>query len=459
VIDFNPSGMMSISNETNKQPIVIDFFSFGLKNDESINNSIYRFELEETLDNSSIFEGTFEYAVTNQLNTLDPNFIQTIKTIGDEIKIIVTNRLIDEKGIAISYSDLDEVGVITTTSSKSDILTNSGVVSTSSSSFRFGQPVTFTLKDPDLNLKNDLIDIYYVINDPNSSNVDTVGKDGNILLEILIKDVRYKRCTINGVEYGGLADTGFTLVETGPSTGVFTGVFKMPSQICNKTGTKLISTAGGSLDAKYHDSRDESGNPNIFTMSRNKLTSSFSTQPTLSSTTISKPLSGNTGEIILSGSIANHKRGMPLTITLTAPDGKIQNFGASLTNSGGYKTAFTINENSILGTYKIKLLHAGFDVGTVSFTVLTPDIPPWVKSDAKSWSSSTISDSEFVDSIEHLVEQGIISISPSDRSPTSDRMIPSWVKNNAKWWGNDQISDQDFIKSMQFLIKKGIIRV
>jgi len=349
--------------------------------------------------------------------------------------------------------------VITTTSSKSDILTNSGVVSTSSSSFRFGQPVTFTLKDPDLNLKNDLIDIYYVINDPNSSNVDTVGKDGNILLEILIKDVRYKRCTINGVEYGGLADTGFTLVETGPSTGVFTGVFKMPSQICNKTGTKLISTAGGSLDAKYHDSRDESGNPNIFTMSRNKLTSSFSTQPTLSSTTISKPLSGNTGEIILSGSIANHKRGIPLTITLTAPDGKIQNFGASLTNSGGYKTAFTINENSILGTYKIKLLHAGFDVGTVSFTVLTPDIPPWVKSDAKSWSSSTISDSEFVDSIEHLVEQGIISISPSDRSPTSDRMIPSWVKNNAKWWGNDQISDQDFIKSIQFLIKKGIIRV
>ena len=461
VIDFDSShddsGIITISNETNEQPIVFDFFSFGLQNDESINNSIYRFELEETQDNSSTFEGTFEYAVTNQLNILDPNFIQTIQTIGNDIKIIVTNRLIDEKGITISYSDLDKVGVITTTSSKSDIHTNSGVVSTSSSSFRFGQPVTFTLKDPDLNLKNDVIDIYSVINDPNSVNVDTVGKDGNILLEILIKDIRYKRCTINGVEYGGLGDTGFTLVETGPSTGIFTGVFKMPSQICDKSGTKLISTAGGSLDAKYYDSRDEFGNPNVFTMSRDKLTTSFSTQPTLSATNISKPSSGNTKDIILSGIVQNPKRGMPLTITLTEPDGKIQNFGASLTNSGGYKTVFTINENSLLGTYKIKLSHAGTDIGIVSFTVLSPDIPNWVKNNAKSWSTSSISDSEFADSIEHLVEQGIISLSPSDQSPISDRIIPAWVKNNAKWWSDNKISDQDFIKSIQFLIKKGII--
>jgi len=459
VIDFNSSGALSVFNETNKQPIVFDFFSFGLQNDESINNSIYRFELEETQDNSSTFEGTFEYAVTNQLNILDSNFIQTIQTIDDQIKIIVTNRLIDEKGISISYLDLDKVGVFTTTSSKSDIFTNSGIVSASSPSFRFGQPVTLTLKDPDLNLKNDLVDIYYVINDPNSSNVDTVGKDGNVLLEILIKDIRYKRCIINGVEHGGLGDTGFTLVETGPSTGIFTGVFKMPSQICDKSGTKLISTAGGSLDAKYHDSRDEFGNPNIFTMSRNKQTSSFSAHPILSTTKITKPLSGNFEDIILSGVVSNHKRGMPLTITLTDPNGKIQNFGASLTNSGGFKTVFTINENSLLGTYKIKLSHSGTDIGNVSFTVDSPDIPKWIKNNAKSWSSSSISDSEFVDSIENLVEQGIISQSPSGQNTISDRMIPNWLKNNAKWWGDDQISDQDFIKSIQYLIKKGIIRV
>ncbi|MGY5141071.1 MAG: peptidase, partial [Candidatus Nitrosopumilus sp. Bin_571-38] len=66
VIDFdssdNDTGVISVSSETNKQPIVFDFFSFGLQNNNSINNSIYRFELEETQDNSSVFDGTFEYA-------------------------------------------------------------------------------------------------------------------------------------------------------------------------------------------------------------------------------------------------------------------------------------------------------------------------------------------------------------------------------------------------------------
>jgi len=88
------------------------------------------------------------------------------------------------------------------------------------------------------------------------------------MLEVLIKDIRYKRCTINGVETGGLASTGFSLVETGPNTGVFEGTFKMPSQICNRDGTELISSAGGSLDLKYTDFRDSSGQQNIFKLSK-----------------------------------------------------------------------------------------------------------------------------------------------------------------------------------------------
>jgi len=461
VINFdssnNNSGVGSISAETNNQPIIFDLFSFGLDNDNDVNNAIYRFELEETSDNSSNFVGSLEYAVTNQLNILDPNFIKTIRTIDDEIKFIITNRLIDEKGISISYSDLDKVGVITTTSTKSDIVTNSGVVSTGSSTYRFGQPVTFTLKDPDLNLKSDNVDIYLVNNDPNSSNVDTVGKDGDILLEILIKDIRYQRCTVNGVEYGGLASTGFTLVETGPSTGVFEGVFKMPSQICNESGTKLISTAGGSLDAKYHDSRDASGNSNIFSLLRDKHTTQFLNSPQLSTNKITIPSSGNSEEIILSGSIINHKRGIPLAMTLTYPDGVVKNFAAILSNSGSYRAAFSINENSLLGVYKIQLSHDGTNVGLVSFTVSTQNIPDWVKDNARRWSSTSISDSEFIDVLEQMIKDRII-ISPKENS-ISERIIPTWIKNNARWWSNDQISDDDFIKSIQYLVKKGIIRV
>ena len=461
VIDFdssnNNSGVITVSSETNNQPIVFDFFSFGLQNNNSINNSIYRFELEETLDTSSVFDGTFEYAVTNQLNILDPNFIQTIQTIDDEIKIIIIDKLIDEEGITISYSDLDKVGLSTTTSTKFDVATNSGTVSASSTTFRFGQPVTLVLKDSDLNLKSDTIESYQTINDPNSANVDTVGKDGEILLEIKLKDIRYKRCTINGVDYGGLGATGFSLVETGPSTGIFEGVFKMPSKICNKSGTELISTAGGSLDAKYHDSRDSFGNPSIFSLLRDKSTSFYNT-PQLSAYDVIKPDSEKVKEIILTGSIDNHRRGIPLSVDIISPDGKIQNFAATLSSNGSYKSVISINENSLSGIYEIELSYNNSFVNSISFTVSNPAIPGWIKDNARSWSSDAVSDSEFIDGIEYFVEKGLIII-PNESIPPSKQEIPEWIKNNAKWWSNNQITDEDFVKSIQYLVKKGIIRI
>ncbi|MGI0077953.1 MAG: peptidase, partial [Nitrosopumilaceae archaeon] len=179
VINFDSSantvsaGM--ISNEKDSQPIVIDFFSFGQKNSQEINNAIYRFELEETSNNSGIFVGTIEYTVTNQVNIFDSNLITSLRTIDDRIKFLVNDRLIDEEGINIAYSDIAKVGVTISTSTKTDIKTNSGTVSFTSNTYRFGQPVFFVLNDSDLNQKHDTIESYQVVNDPNSPNVDTVG--------------------------------------------------------------------------------------------------------------------------------------------------------------------------------------------------------------------------------------------------------------------------------------------
>jgi hypothetical protein len=461
VINFDSSddsfGIGNIFNENNKQPIIFDFFSFGIVKNNDVNNSIYRFELEETSDNSSIFQGTLEYAITNQLNILDPDFIQTINTIGDEIKFIVTDRLVDEEGISINYSDLDEVGLIITTSIKSDIQTSSGRVLLDSTTFRFGQPVEFTLIDPDLNLKSDRIDTYQVINDPNSSNVDTVGKDGNVLLEILIKDIRYQRCIINGVENGGLASTGFSLVETGQDTGIFEGVFKMPSQMCDKSGTKLISTAGGSLDAKYYDARDEFGEASIFRLSTQQ-SKQYSTQPELSERQIIRPSQGIIKEILLSGNIPNSKSGLPLFVELRNPNNTIQKFSASLVD-GNYRVVFSINEKSLIGDYHIQLTHNEVNVGLTSFTVLTPSVPEWVKNNAKWWSMDAISNSEFIDGIEDLIDQGIIQISSTETTLKSEKNIPNWIKTTAGWWSDNQISDDDFIMAIEFLIKEGIIRI
>ena len=39
----------------------------------------------------------------------------------------------------------------------------------------------------------------------------------------------------------------------------------------------------------------------------------------------------------------------------------------------------------------------------------------------------------------------------------SDSLIPEWVKNNAKWWAEGTISEEDYITSLEYLIQNGII--
>lgn len=464
VINFDSSDNTAptgkISNEKDSQPIVIDFFSFGQKNNQEINNAIYRFELEETSNNSGIFVGTIEYTVTNQVNIFDSNLITSLRTIDDRIKFLVNGRLIDEKGINIAYSDVAGVGVIISTSTKTDIKTNSGTVSFTSNTYRFGQPVFFVLKDPDLNQKHDTIESYQVVNDPNSPNVDTVGtSNGEILVEILIKDFRYKRCTINGVEHGGLASTGFILVETGTNSGIFEGSFKMPTQICDKTGAKLISTAGGSLDAKYHDFRDSSGEENIFSAISFGSSLTGENLASLNSEKFIIPEYKKITEVILSGKVNNYKQGTTIDINLIGPDSSSEKFSVFATQKGEYKVVFTLYHNSLSGNYKVSVNYHGSHIGDELFQVSKYLVPEWIKNNAMRWSSDQISDSEFIRGIEHLVEENIIVIPDSVKSQSTGQNVPFWIKNTAEWWSQDIVSDDEFVAALEFLVKNGIIRL
>jgi hypothetical protein len=40
----------------------------------------------------------------------------------------------------------------------------------------------------------------------------------------------------------------------------------------------------------------------------------------------------------------------------------------------------------------------------------------------------------------------------------SENFVPSWIKNNAKWWSEGNISDQNFLDGIEFLIENGIIK-
>jgi len=52
-----------------------------------------------------------------------------------------------------------------------------------------------------------------------------------------------------------------------------------------------------------------------------------------------------------------------------------------------------------------------------------------------------------------LVSLSILSISAEPNT------IPDWVKNNAKWWADGQIGESEFISTMQYLINQDIITI
>ena len=87
------------------------------------------------------------------------------------------------------------------------------------------------------------------------------------------------------------------------------------------------------------------------------------------------------------------------------------------------------------------------------------DIPSWIKNNAKWWDEGSISEYEFVSSLEFLIKEGILKVPPTSASEEKSDKIPDWVKNNAKWWGNNQISDIEFLNGIQYLMSVGIISI
>jgi hypothetical protein len=85
-------------------------------------------------------------------------------------------------------------------------------------------------------------------------------------------------------------------------------------------------------------------------------------------------------------------------------------------------------------------------------------IPDWVKNNAKWWSQNYISDSEYKNSIEYMIDKKIILIvEPESKIYSQSQEIPTWLKTNAGYWSDDKISDREFLDGLTFLIQQGIV--
>ena len=87
-------------------------------------------------------------------------------------------------------------------------------------------------------------------------------------------------------------------------------------------------------------------------------------------------------------------------------------------------------------------------------------IPSWIKNNAGWWADGQIDDKTFVQGIQFLIKEKIMSVPETTPAISADsNEIPVWIKNNAGWWANGQITDDDFVKGIQYLVEQGIIQV
>jgi len=90
-----------------------------------------------------------------------------------------------------------------------------------------------------------------------------------------------------------------------------------------------------------------------------------------------------------------------------------------------------------------------------------PKIPNWIKNNVQWWADGQVDDQTFVNGIEFMVKEKIINIAniSEPSSQAKEEKIPDWIKNNAIWWSEGIISENDFINGIEFLVQKGIINV
>jgi plastocyanin len=119
------------------------------------------------------------------------------------------------------------------------------------------------------------------------------------------------------------------------------------------------------------------------------------------------------------------------------------------------------------GNYKVKLVYGiPSKVAQTSFQ-FTKDllyetkqsIPSWVKNIGDFWCNNQIDDSEFVNAVQFLINDGIIQVEKTETRIASSQQVPIWIKNNACWWVDEKINDIDFISGIEYLVNIGTIRV
>jgi len=107
------------------------------------------------------------------------------------------------------------------------------------------------------------------------------------------------------------------------------------------------------------------------------------------------------------------KKGSSSQIIINSPDGTLSKL---YTLSDNYVT-FEISSESVPGIYNVDVIYANEKFQAPSFLLTNdpiPELPFWIKQDAKMWANDTKSVNEFKDILSFLIKEKFIELEPSD---------------------------------------------
>lgn len=112
------------------------------------------------------------------------------------------------------------------------------------------------------------------------------------------------------------------------------------------------------------------------------------------------------------------------------------------------------------GTYSIDVAYSGTQT-TAEFVLIDTDvdcIPQVAREFMANWLTGKISDGFLVDAFQRYVDSSTINI-PFEINGDNihDIGIPEWVKSLGYWWISDAVSDEEFAQAINYLVNNGII--
>jgi hypothetical protein len=128
-------------------------------------------------------------------------------------------------------------------------------------------------------------------------------------------------------------------------------------------------------------------------------------------TTYDLPKYGETVFIKISGRSSDVGQTTPVSLIVTRPDGIRLEYTIPVLQSGAYSTSIPLYHDSPIGTYEVTAYHGGRELSPYYFDVQKKSvIPIWLKTTTKWWTQGKISDAEFLDSIQYLIDKKILAL-------------------------------------------------